>query len=244
MSKLRGNLSFGLYLTLLCASFASALTAQALRIEILRGDRANNDASTGAGVSPVVRVVDPNNNPVAGALVVFSSAEDGARVEFAGFGPVATVLTDDRGLAGLAGLRAAGENGPVEIHVLANLHNAVANATIRQMNVGIGAAAAKAQELSAVLLQPYTAASDHKKNTIVTVRIEDGNGRPIQQAAVRMSLFKLGRGGRQELATTHAVSDAQGEATGSLRREAGARFELVVRAEAGGRCVTRYFTAP
>lgn len=216
---------------------ASGHAAGALRIEVLRGEGGNNNATQNLGTSPVVRVVDAHGAPVPDALVVFTSPETGATVVFAGEGASAQVLTDESGIAAAPRERVVG-NGPVEIQVMANLDGGFANAVIHQMNLGAGNTADRGQELCLMRLPPAQSGAADPRSQVLGIRVEDGTGRPVAAASV---LFVLRLDGR-ELSRTVATSNANGEVFGDLPegyRRAGPEF--MVQAQSEGRRVTDYF---
>ena len=218
--------------------------AEALRIEVLRGDGANNNPGAGTATSPVVRVRNAAGRPVAGALVVFSPPQAGASVAFAGFPGDATALTDESGIAVAPRTHPAGANGPLEIRVTAIHAGRSATAAIRQINLGLAAATDDEQELT-VVARPVPPATGRKRTRGPTllVRVEDGKGRPVPLAKVLFVLCK-GAGGSEleELARRTSVTAANGEAGTTLAAPSGdSRLEFMVQAEFNGRRATRFF---
>jgi hypothetical protein len=231
---MRNNRFFVLWIALLAAPEA----AFALRIEVLRGEGANNNASQNLGASMVVRVLDARGVAVPNALVVFSSPDSGATVEFAGQGAAAEVLTDESGIAAAPRVRALG-NGPVEIHVMANLDRDFANAVIHQMNLGAGDGPNRERELSLMRLPPaQNVAADPAQAAALGIRVEDGTGRAVPSATV---LFVLRQDGK-ELSRTVVTTDSTGSAFGTVpERDRQAHIEFMVQAESEGRRTTDYF---
>ena len=212
-------------------------TAFALRIEVLRGEGANNNASQNLGTPPVVRVVDARGVSVPDALVVFTAPDSGATVDFAGQGSSAQALTDESGIAVAPRVRAIG-NGPVEIQVMANLERDFANAVIHQMNLGAANGPGRERELSLTRLPPAQAGAADPRAMAVGVRVEDGTGRPVSSATV---LFVWRKDGK-ELSRTAITSNSTGEAFGGVpERFRHAHLECMVQAESEGRRVTDYF---
>jgi hypothetical protein len=231
--RMRTRRLFALWLAL-CALADAAF---ALRIEVLRGEGANNNASQNLGTTPVVRVLDAGGAAVPGALVVFTSPDSGATVEFAGQGRSAQALTDESGIAAAPHVRPIG-NGPVEIRVMANLERDFANAVIHQMNLGAGNGPGRERELSLMRLPPAQAAAADPQAMALGIRVEDGTGRPVSSVAV---LFVLRQDGK-ELWRTAIASNSTGEAfAGVPERYRQARLEFMVQAESEGRRVTDYF---
>jgi hypothetical protein len=222
-----------------CLSASSAKGA--LRIEVLRGESANNNAAANAAVSPVVRVFDASE-PVSGALVVFTAADSGPRVEFSGTGEIGEAVTDESGFAASPRVRPAGGNGPVSIEVLASKGGEFAQTVIHQMNLGMGEKGAREAELDVVAV-PVKSVATPSHGLSIRVRIEDGNEDPVPHAAITCTLRKIGKSGESaELWRADIVSDDHGEAQcSSPKRPGGAAFEMALRAESQGKRATRYF---
>jgi hypothetical protein len=217
------------------AWFATAANVQgAMRMEVLRGDGANNNAAQGLGTSPAVRVLDARGQPAPKVLVVFSAPDSGASVQFAGEGPSATVLTDESGVAVAPHFRPTGGNGPVEIRVMANLAGEFVNAVIHQMNLGTGGDPHPERELSLVKLPEASG---------IAVRVEDGTGRAVPSATVVFALRKVNANGKtEELSRSVTTSSVDGQARAAAPRRSGnSRLEFMVQAESDGRRSTDYF---
>jgi len=218
----------------------------AVRVEILRGDGANNNAVQGVGVSPAVRVLDASGQPVRGVLVIFTAPETGPSVAFGNEGNTAHGITDETGVVIAPRARPVGGNGPLEIRVMANQGGEFVNATIRQMNLGIGPAGGRPLELHVVKVpEPEATAPQSPRSLLrIRVRVEDGTGRPVPMATVSFFLRKLGSGGKvEEVAHDVTSSGPDGEAIESTPRRSGnQRWQFMVRAEASGRRSTGYFT--
>jgi hypothetical protein len=233
--------AFGSFLALLAAA---GVVHAAVRIEVIRGDGANNNATTGFGISPAVRVLDPNGKPAPNALVVFTAPDRGTSVEFAGEGSVAQTLTDESGVAVAPHLRATGGNGPVEIRVMANVGAEFANTVIHVMNLGVGGHAPVERELTLVRLPaPPDAGPRKAPASIIALRLEDEHGHPVSRAPLFFVLRKLGNGRTaKEVSRTMTFTNPQGEALWRLPTLPGKEtLELMVEAESEGRRVTDYF---
>jgi hypothetical protein len=220
---------------------AGAPASGALRIEVLRGEGANNNGATNAAISPVVRVFNANE-PVAGALVVFTVEDTGPRVEFSGSGEVGEAVTDESGFAASPRVQPAGGNGPVSIAVVASKDGEFAQAVIHQMNLGIGEKGARDAELDVVAIPPGSwPAPAHGLN--YRVRVDDGKGETVPGAAIDCTLRKTDKAG-EGIAVWHSdlIADQHGEAECTARKlPGGVSFVLAVRAESQGRRATRYF---
>lgn len=215
--------------------------AAALSIDVVRGDGGNNNPATGRTVSPVIRVVDAGK-PVSNALVIFSSPETGPSFEFDEGGRSANTTTGESGTAVAPSGRPVGGNGPMEIRVVANHGGQFANAVIREMNVGVNFDSSRTTELD-VFEVPQTAEPGRPGRTLRSVvRVQDGNGMPVNGATVVFILRKLSSSGKVEkLAETTATSGANGEAAGVLpRQSANAHLECMIEANSAGRRVTEF----
>ncbi len=223
----------------LIALLTAAGAAGAIRVEVVRGEGSNNNAIQGGSTSPVVRVTDESGNPVREALVVFEAPTSGASVDFGGAGPSAHGLSSETGVVAAPTVRPIAGDGPVEIRVTASHAGQFANATIHQMNLGVGGAAARAQELDVVAL-PRKAPPDKT----FTVRVEDSEGRPVPLAMVFLVLRRVTGGKVEELDHQQGPTDASGQLTGEFAKlSASGTLEIMARAEFDGRRATRYFPA-
>jgi len=231
-------------LLLACPGVGSAYAAGPLRIEVLRGDGANNNPTAGTATSPIVRIMDAEGHPVAKALVVFSPPPAGPSVAFAGLQAEATALTDDSGIAAAPRTRATGANGPFEVRVMATYAGLSATAAIRQINLGLRAMTDDEQELTVIQL-PAPAPSSRKRvrEKSLLVRVEDGKGRPTASAKVLFVLRRAASGNEpHDIASEMATSTANGEAGATLPAPTGSHaLEFMVRADFNGRRATRFF---
>jgi hypothetical protein len=212
-----------------------------LRIEILRGEGANNNAATNSVTSPVVRVWD-SNGPLSGALVVFTAPETGASVVFSGSGAAGEAITDESGTASSPRVQPTGGNGSVTIQVMASKNKEFAQAVIHQMNLGLGQNGAPQGELNIVELEGD---SGPGRGLTLHVRVDDGRDHPVAGAAVAFALRKTDKFGRTvESWRGQSVSDERGEAQYTVPKlPGGARVEFEVRAVIQDKIATRYFPA-
>ena len=133
------GLTFGLLLFIARISMAQQPAAtvpgeNAATIQIVEGDGAINSIRLHRGHEPVVRVVTPGGEPVAGASVTFLLPASGASASFADSGLSITVVTDDGGIATGRGLRPNGVAGPFRIRVTTSWHGLPAVASLSQTN--------------------------------------------------------------------------------------------------------------
>lgn len=109
----------------------------ALRLQIVEGEGAVNNVKSRVGREPVVRVVDRNNKPVAGAAVTFLLPQTGASGSFVGGTSMLNVITNAQGLAAATGLQANGAAGAFHINVVASFQGHTATAAIAQSNAAL-----------------------------------------------------------------------------------------------------------
>ncbi len=109
-----------------------------LKVRIENGDNGSTSVKMPATEPIVVVVVDSNDQPVQGALVVFTSPDHGAGGTFENESRTMTVTTDRNGRATAAGYRANATAGPYQIEVRTQLLNETATAQIAHTNVGGG----------------------------------------------------------------------------------------------------------
>ena len=228
--------------TILAAGVAmlAIAAAGAIRVEVVRGEGANNNAILGAATSPMVRVTDGNGNPVRDALVVFEAPASGPSVDFGGSGPSAHGLSSETGVVGAPPARPVSGDGPVEIRVTASQAGQFANTVIHQMNLGVSGSAARARELDVVAVPREAPAAKS-----FTVRVEDSEGRPVPLANVVLVLRKVSAGGKvEELERQQGPTGENGQLTGEFAKlSAGGNLEFMARADFDGRRATRYFPA-
>jgi len=121
--------------------FAQAPT---LNIVIVEGEGQINNIRQRTAREPVVQVEDENHRPVAGAVVVFTTPQNGASGLFANGSHTLTVTTDDTGRAVARGLRPNTARGQYQIRVNASSQGKTANANINQTNAVLTATGAVA----------------------------------------------------------------------------------------------------
>ncbi|MDZ7637512.1 MAG: hypothetical protein U5J83_04585 [Bryobacterales bacterium] len=112
----------------------------ALRVEIVEGDGAVNNVRQRTAREPIVRVVDRNDRPVAGAAVMFLLPQSGAGGAFSGGAKALNVITNQQGLAVARGSQLNSVVGEFQIRVVASHQGQTASAAISQTN-SLGAAA-------------------------------------------------------------------------------------------------------
>ncbi len=125
-------------LVLECA-FSQAVAAQrGLRILVVQGEGTRNVTRQITAKSIMVRVVDANNNPVQGAIVVFTAPASGPSGEFANDSQVIRVTTGIDGLTNAGPYHPNGIEGPYQIQVRTEFQGQMASTVIAQRNVTTG----------------------------------------------------------------------------------------------------------
>jgi hypothetical protein len=122
----------------------SITTGASLRIVVLEGDGAINNLRQRVSREPVIQVVDENNKPVAGAMVMFTLPDYGAGASFANGAKTLLAYTNAEGKAIATGLKANAAAGKFSISVNASYHGSVASGTIAQSNAAAAVAGAGA----------------------------------------------------------------------------------------------------
>jgi hypothetical protein len=174
--------------------------AQPLRIEILEGDDGVNILDKKTAVSPLVRVVDRNNLPVAGVGVAFAivAVKAGASAQFSGSKAVATVTTDAGGRAASPGVMPSGK-GSYQVSVKVSGGQTAEARTITQTNYSTERAALdakkipgmshgdqKAAEIRVRAIQGQDGTNIAKGQRVMrpSVEVRDAAGRPVPGAKV------------------------------------------------------------
>jgi hypothetical protein len=113
---------------------AQALPTE-LRIVVLQGEGASTDIRQRSSSEPIIRVDDEKQNPVSGAVAVFTLPTEGATGEFAKGSKTLTVTTDSRGQAAAVGLRMNSLPGKVPIFISVSYRGVTARAVMTQFTV-------------------------------------------------------------------------------------------------------------
>jgi hypothetical protein len=112
-----------------------AQTPTELRIVVLQGEGATTDIRQRSSSEPIIRVDDEKQNPVSGAVAVFTLPTEGATGEFAKGSKTLTVTTDSRGQAAAIGLRMSSIPGKVPIFVSVSYRGLSARTVMTQFSV-------------------------------------------------------------------------------------------------------------
>lgn len=126
------------------AASPQATGAPKLRIEILEGEGAINNIRQRTARDPVVKVVDENDRPVAGAVVTFTLPLRGAGGTFANGARSVTMLTNPQGVATATGVTPNSVAGEFAINVSASHQGQTASTTIAQTNAAAAGASSAA----------------------------------------------------------------------------------------------------
>ena len=111
-----------------------AQTPTQLNIVVVTGEGALNRTHEKAAQPPQVRIEDQDHKPVEGATVAFTLPSSGATGEFDGGGKTATVLTDEKGMAAVRGMKLNDTAGKLEILVNAAYRGQSANVVVTQFS--------------------------------------------------------------------------------------------------------------
>jgi len=106
-----------------------------LHIVVLQGEGATSDIRQRASSEPIIRVDDEKQNPVSGAVAVFTLPTEGAAGEFANGSKTLTVTTDSHGQASAVGLRMNSIPGKVPIFVSVSYRGLSARTVMTQFSV-------------------------------------------------------------------------------------------------------------
>ena len=121
-----------------------------IHVDIVEGDGQIINIKSRINPAPVVQVVDDNNQPVRGALVVFFLPSQGPGGTFANGSRNLTVSTDRNGRAAASGILPNTQTGQFEIRASASFQGQTASAVISQTNVsGISSSSTGGRGLSA-----------------------------------------------------------------------------------------------
>ncbi len=144
----------GLILAVMSMTSAEAQEAAAggLNILIIEGEGAVNNIKQRTARETIVQVEDENHKPIAGAVVVFITPNQGASGVFADGSHMFTTTTDSSGRAASRGLRLNNTSGRMEVRVTASKDGKTASKTIAQTNVISAAAAGAGLSATAKLL--------------------------------------------------------------------------------------------
>src|SRR5215471_11853940 len=88
-----------------------------LNIVVVAGEGALNRTHDKAEQPPQIRVEDQDHKPIEGATVAFTLPSSGATGDFDGGGKTATVVTDEKGMASVRGIKLNDTAGKLEILV-------------------------------------------------------------------------------------------------------------------------------
>lgn len=121
------------FVLILVAGLAAAQTSP-LKIVILEGEGAINNARTHTGKEPVVEVRDASDAPIAGAVVTFQAPATGPSAVFGSGNATLLTQTDASGRAVGRSLRPNSVKGPFQIRVSASWKGQTVSAAIPQTN--------------------------------------------------------------------------------------------------------------
>jgi hypothetical protein len=129
-----------LLIFLLLFNLNAQTPAPKIHVDVLEGDGRLINIKSRVNPAPVVQVVDDNNKPLQGALVIFFLPSQGPGGTFENGTRNLNVTTDRNGRAVASGIVPNNQTGQYEIRASASYEGQTANATISQTNVsGISA---------------------------------------------------------------------------------------------------------
>ena len=110
------------------------LAPKLLKIVIVEGDGAVNNARQRVAREPIVQVTDENNRPVAGAAVIFFLPGSGPGATFPGGANSFTAITGADGRAAANGLKANSLKGQYQVRVTASFQGVSASTSFQMVN--------------------------------------------------------------------------------------------------------------
>lgn len=110
-----------------------AVDALPLHIVVMEGNGAVNILSRKTATQPVVQVLNKNDQPVAGAVVTFTSPNNAPGATFLNDSRSMTVITDSNGKAALVGMTPVGA-GAFRLTISATFRGQTAITTVSQTN--------------------------------------------------------------------------------------------------------------
>jgi hypothetical protein len=121
----------------LCPALARGQQTPALapKIVVLEGEGGVNSIRQATARELLVQVTDQDNRPLARASVTFMLPASGAGAAFVDGTKMVTLITDDKGLVRVVGMRPNSLEGKFEIRVTAAYQRQMARAVITQTNV-------------------------------------------------------------------------------------------------------------
>lgn len=129
---------FTLFLSGMAPEAGAQETVSKIDMQVVAGEGAAVNTGQRVAVVPSVRIVDQNNRPVRGAVVVFNLPVSGTSGEFSNGAKNLTVMTDENGTATATGLRANGIAGRLQILVTASYRGSNTRGFINQTVQGAG----------------------------------------------------------------------------------------------------------
>src|SRR5262245_38987598 len=112
------------------SAFGQGNTPQAIRLVIVRGERAKNVIQQIPPEPLTVRVEDSNRRPLPGATVTFTAPAGGPGGQFANGSSILTVTTNEEGLAIAEGYHPNAVAGPYLVQLRAEYRGQIANGAI------------------------------------------------------------------------------------------------------------------
>jgi hypothetical protein len=111
-----------------------SLSENQLRIEVLRGENAVHAVREPSGIIVEVAVYDEKDRPLPGATVALLAPQNGAGARFLNDSSATQAVTDERGIAHVAGLRGNRVPGTYQVRISASFGGKSATANLTQTN--------------------------------------------------------------------------------------------------------------
>jgi hypothetical protein len=157
-----------------------------LRIIVLEGDGAINFIKQRVAREATIQVVDENNKPVAGAMVLFTLPDTGPGGSFSDGSKTQISYTDAAGRATAMGFKANSIVGPFKLNVTASANGMAANTVVvSQTNIVVaaGAAAGAGGSAAGKAAGTGTAVATGVSKTLIIVLVAAGGAAAAGAAA-------------------------------------------------------------
>jgi len=173
-------------------------------IVVKEGEGAVNILNRQTAIQPIVQVCGKNNEPIAGALVTFTSPSNGSGGVFLNGSRSISLLTDSSGHTGVVSMKPVG-TGAFKLSVSASFHGQIATATVSQTNY---ATLASAEAAGAPGLGTPTGSATGARAAGLSTKAKGGIIAGIAAAAVLGTVVALSHGGGSSSASAVAIPTA------------------------------------
>jgi len=159
----------------------TASNPEKLNIVLLDGEGAINNIRQHVVKTPIVRVENTDQQPVSGAVVVFTLPSDGPSGSFPN-GLTLTTITDEAGRAAARGLMLNNVSGKMAIRVNASYRGVMARAIITQFNMMVPETAKAGRSRKKILILALAGAAA-AGGIVAATHAGSGGGAPAAVAA-------------------------------------------------------------